>query len=97
MNALVIDKKDSVAVVTQIVEKGEQIQFLLGEEEKNITAVTDIPIYHKVSIKDITKGEYVVKYGEHIGKASEEIKSGAHVHEHNLTSHREDLKNENGD
>ncbi|MGO0943743.1 hypothetical protein ACTPD5_21350, partial [Clostridioides difficile] len=40
----------------------------------------DITIYHKLAIKDMAKGDKVTKYGEHIGEANQEIKSGQHVH-----------------
>lgn len=39
---------------------------------------------HKVAIKDIKKGEQVIKYGFPIGLATEEIKQGDAVHTHNL-------------
>ncbi|MCQ2399286.1 MAG: altronate dehydratase family protein, partial [Clostridia bacterium] len=46
-----------------------------------------IPAGHKVAIRDIKKGEYVIKYGEIIGRAKEDISSGKWVHTHNLQSH----------
>lgn len=39
---------------------------------------------HKRAIKDIAKGEAVIKYGYSIGNATEDIKTGDHVHSHNL-------------
>ena len=39
---------------------------------------------HKRAIKDIAKGEAVIKYGYSIGNATEDIKAGDHVHSHNL-------------
>lgn len=39
---------------------------------------------HKFAIRDIAKGENVVKYGFSIGIAKEDIKAGTHVHSHNL-------------
>ena len=56
-----------------------------------VTAVTDIPIYHKFAIRDMQKGEPVVKYGEHIGLAARDIQAGEHVHTHNVENHREQL------
>ena len=52
----------------------------------------DITIYHKLATRDIRKGEPVVKYGEHIGIASCDIKAGEHVHVHNVEGHRENLE-----
>ena len=39
---------------------------------------------HKYALKDITKGEKIIKYGFPIGIAKEDIKAGAHIHTHNL-------------
>ncbi len=39
---------------------------------------------HKYAIYDINKGENIIKYGQVIGHATENIKKGEHVHTHNL-------------
>ena len=39
---------------------------------------------HKVALRDIKKGENVIKYGYPIGHALEDIKAGEHVHTHNI-------------
>ena len=39
---------------------------------------------HKYARHPIAEGEYVRKYGEVIGRATEDIPEGAHVHSHNL-------------
>ena len=39
---------------------------------------------HKYARTDIKCGEFVVKYGEVIGVAVQDIKKGEHVHSHNL-------------
>jgi altronate hydrolase len=41
---------------------------------------------HKIALLRISKGEQVVKYGEVIGRATEDIAEGAWVHVHNLVS-----------
>ncbi len=46
-----------------------------------------IPAGHKYALRDIALGEYVIKYGEIIGKATENIKAGEWVHTHNVKSH----------
>lgn len=91
INALIIDLKDTVAVAIEPIAKGSEINYKVGDEIKTITAVDDIQIYHKLAIKDMAKGEPVVKYGEHIGLAGKDIKVGEHVHVHNVESHRENL------
>ncbi|MBE7012249.1 MAG: altronate dehydratase [Ruminococcaceae bacterium] len=39
---------------------------------------------HKYAICDIKKGENIIKYGQPIGHATEDIKKGDHVHTHNI-------------
>lgn len=39
---------------------------------------------HKYALRDIKKGENVIKYGNPIGHATEDIKKGEHIHSHNL-------------
>ncbi len=46
-----------------------------------------IPAGHKYALCDIKQGEYVRKYGEIIGRASQDIAKGEWVHTHNVKSH----------
>ena len=39
---------------------------------------------HKYALRDIKKGEDIIKYGNPIGHATEDIKKGEHVHVHNV-------------
>ncbi len=43
-----------------------------------------IPAGHKFALKEIRQGEKIIKYGEVIGIALEDIPAGAHVHTHNV-------------
>ncbi len=47
----------------------------------------NVPAGHKIALKDIKKGDSVIKYGMVIGKATKNIKQGEWVHSHNLKSH----------
>ena len=53
-------------------------------EVHNIKTQTKIPQGHKISIKEIKKGEKIFKYGQIIGEATTNIQAGEHVHNHNL-------------
>ncbi len=53
----------------------------------SLDGMENIPAGHKYALKDIAAGEYVVKYGEIIGRATAEIKKGEWVHTHNVKSH----------
>lgn len=91
MKATVIDAKDNVAVVLGEVKKGDTITWVKAGKTYEITAPCDIPVYHKIANELIRKGEPVVKYGEHIGLAAEDIQVGCHVHVHNVLNNRENL------
>ena len=91
-NAMIIDAKDNVAVAIEPIAKGDTAVYICEGKEVSLPALEDITIYHKLATRDIAKGEPVVKYGEHIGIASSDIKAGEHVHVHNVEGHREDLE-----
>ncbi len=81
VNALVIDPRDNVAVVLEDVAGGSQLRLADG---RSLLALEDIPCSHKVALTDIPRGAEVVKYGEVIGRAGEDIPRGSWVHTHNL-------------
>lgn len=91
INAMMIGKKDNVIVAIEKIKTGDQIKYRYGNEVLEFEALNNIEIYHKIALKDIKKGEAVVKYNEHIGLAKEDIKRGEHVHIHNVENCREEL------
>lgn len=88
--ALIHEPEDDVAVVIADVSGGTTVQTvtLEGREICSIKAIEDIPLGHKIAVRDIPNGKEVVKYGRSIGRASRDIKQGAHVHTQNLKSVR---------
>lgn len=90
-NAMLIDRKDNVIVAIEPIGKGETA-FYEGDGQKGeILAAEDIPIYHKLALRDISAGEKLIKYGEYIGEAGMNIPAGSHVHTHNVLSIREKI------
>jgi altronate dehydratase small subunit len=85
--AIVMDTKDNVATLLTDVGEGDVIQDIPGKAG-GVQIQQKIPFGHKIAIRKIGRGEAVVKYGEVIGKASEEIIEGQHVHVHNVESVR---------
>ncbi|HCX62814.1 MAG TPA: hydrolase [Clostridiales bacterium] len=81
---MIINEKDDVAVVGEEIAANDDLYFVKDEEKVIFKALNNIPIYHKVAIKNIEKGKDVIKYGEKIGFASQDIKMGEHVHLHNI-------------
>ena len=91
INSMIIDEKDTVVVAIEQIKKGDEVSYKINENVVTFKALEDIQIYHKVAAKYLKKGEPVVKYGEHIGLAAEDIHIGSHVHTHNVEDHRENL------
>lgn len=56
--------------------------FVLISPEDNVKV--DLENGHKYAVRDIKKGEKIIKYGYPIGVASSDIVKGEHVHSHNL-------------
>ena len=71
-----IHPDDNVAVALHPIARGSEF---LG-----ISAVEDIPQGHKMALKDIARGEMIIKYGLPIGHAETDIKAGQWVHTHNM-------------
>ncbi len=86
--AISLHPKDNVATLLANVNPGEEVQVLLGEATSNLIAGENLPFGHKLALKDIRRGENIIKYGEVIGQASRDIAVGAHVHFHNVESLR---------
>ncbi len=83
-----IDKSDTVAVAIEPISSGEVCEA--GGE--SIEIKEDIRKGHKVALKDIAKGETVIKYGSPIGEAACDISRGRWIHTHNLISHADEDK-----
>ena len=77
-----IDSKDNVLVALEDLESG----FNINEDEINIVLQENIKAGHKISLKEINKGENIVRYGYPIGYATEDISQGKWVHSHNLNT-----------
>lgn len=89
MRALHINDEDNVAVAIQPVEVGDNVEVVgLGIV---IKAMDNIPVGHKISLCDISKGSLIVKYGIPIGRANSIIKVGEWVHTHNVNDITEEL------
>jgi len=86
--AVVITPKDSVAVATVDLKKGQVATMFIGEKILEVALKDDVKFGHKFAIKDIAKGEHVLKYSESIGTATRNITVGEHVHIHNVESDR---------
>ncbi|MHA1267432.1 MAG: UxaA family hydrolase [Candidatus Helarchaeota archaeon] len=85
--AIVLHPNDNVATVLEKAEKGEELAIKLGQKTtETLRTTTKIKFLHKVAIKNIPKGSAVIKYGQIIGRAIDDIPKGAHVHTKNVKS-----------
>ncbi len=82
---------DSVGVVVvEGVKAGDALNGWVMDEDQTleIRALENIPIGHKLAIRDLANGDTVIKYGVDIGRAVAPIKRGGHVHVQNLKTKR---------
>jgi len=84
------EKTDNVGVATVDIKAGEKAKGLYMDSQApvELKALKDIPLGHKIALKDMKIGEAVIKYGHDIGKVMTNIKIGDHVHIDNLKTKR---------
>ena len=85
------DAHDTVAVVVvEDVKSGMDLNAWIMDEDRTISlqARQDIPIGHKVALKDMAVGDTVLKYGIDMGKVVAPIRAGEHAHVHNIKTKR---------
>jgi (2R)-sulfolactate sulfo-lyase subunit alpha len=87
---LVHEKKDTVGVAVVDIKEGQSARgrILDGGDAPEVKALSDIPLTHKIALRDFETGDTVIKYGVDIGKVVQPIKIGQHVHTHNLKTKR---------
>jgi (2R)-sulfolactate sulfo-lyase subunit alpha len=88
---LVHDHEDNVGVVVvEGLTAGTEMLCVVTHDNSDfrLTAKADIPIGHKVALKDLSEGDTVFKYGEDIGKMVGNAAVGEHVHTHNCKTKR---------
>ncbi len=88
MKYIHIHPADNVAVALENISKGESVQVKentgLAAEGLEVTATEDIPRGHKIALCRIREGGSVIKYGNVIAVAKQEIAPGSWVHTHNV-------------
>ena len=79
---LLIDLKDNCATALEDIPQDTKINLI----DKSFKIHHRIPLGHKFAINNIEKEDYIVKYGEIIGIATENINEGDWIHIHNIKS-----------
>jgi (2R)-sulfolactate sulfo-lyase subunit alpha len=90
---LVHNRRDNVGVVVVVVENltaGTDLFGVVTEDNSEFRGVLnqDVPLGHKVALKDLSVGDTVIKYGQDIGRIVAPVRKGDHVHTHNLKTKR---------
>ncbi len=86
--AIVIHPADNVATALEPIDAGSRVGLRCGDARVTVTVRSDVPRGHKFALKPVAAGEAVVKYGETVGRATDDIPEGCHVHVHNIESER---------
>lgn len=88
---LVHNPEDNVGVVAvEGLKAGTDMLCVVTRDNSSfrLTAVDDVPIGHKIALRDLKPGDTAIKYGEDIGKIVGAAAKGGHVHTQNLKTKR---------
>lgn len=79
---MLVHDHDDAAIALAALSKGETYQV----GGRSVTLLDDIPFGHKVALREIPKGDNVIKYGNPLGHATRDIHVGEHIHTHDLAT-----------
>jgi len=87
---LVHDSADTVGVAVVDIAAGTECigRNLSNNDALKARVIENIPLGHKLALKDFVLEDTVIKYGCEIGRVVQPIKTGQHVHTHNLKTKR---------
>ncbi|MBM3887792.1 MAG: hypothetical protein FJ388_01565 [Verrucomicrobia bacterium] len=87
---LMHETKDDVGVAVVDLKSGQEASAvtLEGQPVCSVRVTQDVPLGHKVAMRNMARGKAVLKYGRAIGRAVHAIARGEHVHTHNLRTQR---------
>ena len=88
---IVHDENDSVGVVVvEGIKAGDDVTGWIMDQDKTVSLKTrnDIPIGHKLAIRQLGNNDTVIKYGVDIGRTVAPIAVGEHAHVHNIKTKR---------
>lgn len=73
---------DNVVTLMKKADQGALI-YWDGQTTAPISALDNIPAFHKIAIEEIALHDIILKYGHPIGVATKAIAAGMHVHTQN--------------
>jgi len=86
--SILLNVKDDVATALTDLKEGDAVSAALDDVSVDVVLREDIQLGHKYALREIVRGEEILKYGLPIGKALEDIRAGEWVHVHNCRSER---------
>ncbi len=84
---IVLHDHDNIATALRTVPQGTQARVTgTHGSMADLVMSSQIRLGHKAALRPIAAGQLVVKHGHPIGRATEVIAAGEHVHVHNVAS-----------
>jgi altronate hydrolase len=80
-SAIHLHPADNVAIARVPIPAGAELRV----DGRSVRTEDAIPAGHKLAIQPIAAGEMVYRYGQAIGRATQPIAPGQHIHTHNLS------------
>jgi len=81
--AIKTSPQDNVAIAVTVIPKGGTVTI---PGNGKVVTNQEVPLGHKIALAPIPKGANIIRYGEVICSAKEDIKAGDWVHVHNTVS-----------
>ena len=81
--AIKTSPQDNVAIAVSVIPKGSTVTI---PDNGNVVTNQEVPLGHKIALEPMPKGANIIRYGEVICSAKENIKAGDWVHVHNTVS-----------
>jgi altronate hydrolase/altronate dehydratase small subunit len=88
VGAIVLHADDDVAVLAGPVGAGGTVVTRGAQEGLILRATLALGAGHKLALHSLAAGSDVRKYGEVIGRLTQSVAAGDHIHIHNLMSRR---------
>ncbi|MCY7784793.1 MULTISPECIES: altronate dehydratase family protein [unclassified Bacillus (in: firmicutes)] len=83
-----IHKQDNVLLALRDIQKGER----LNADGVSIEVRDNIKRGHKIALQPIKENDSIIKYGFPIGRATQDISIGEHIHVHNTKTNLSDIQ-----
>jgi altronate dehydratase small subunit len=88
IDVVMLTETDNVATALRELAQGEEARVGVGERTFLVPVRQAIAFGHKLAVTHIRSGDAIRKYGEVIGRATQDIPTGTHAHVHNVESLR---------